>query len=154
MAVAELSRVSRHYVLVTVPFEEKRLLNMVQCGHCMTEFHSSLHMRSFREPDLIKLFEPHGFVVAALRRTGHEPYRSLRLSRLNASLTGYHSFWHPELRCPICGNSEIRNRRARENPISLILEGINWMLGRFLPAKPHNLCILFDRNVPRPARAG
>jgi 2-polyprenyl-3-methyl-5-hydroxy-6-metoxy-1,4-benzoquinol methylase len=145
MAVAELSRVSRHYVLVTVPFEEKRLLNMVQCSHCMTEFHSSLHMRSFGEMDLISLFQPHGFAVAKIRRAGYEPYRSIWLSRLNASVTGYHSFWRPELRCPVCGSSEVRRRRARENPISLILESVNWILGRFLPAKPHNLCILFEK---------
>jgi SAM-dependent methyltransferase len=144
-AVAELCRVSRHYVLVTVPFEEKRLLNMVQCNHCMTEFHSSLHMRTFHEEDLISLFQPHGFVVAAIRTTGHEPYRSVKLSRLDASLTGYHSFWRPELQCPVCGNIRIQKRRARENPISLILEGINWILGCLLPGKPHNLCILFEK---------
>ena len=144
-AVSELARVSRERVLVTVPFEEKRLLNMVCCERCLTEFHSSLHMRSFREGDVAALFRPHGFTMTAVRKTGRESYRSERVARLNAALTGYHSFWRPRLRCPVCGNGSVHHTRAREHTASLALEGINWVLRQLVPAKPHNLCVLLEK---------
>jgi SAM-dependent methyltransferase len=145
-AVRELARVSRHYVLVTVPFEENLGLNTVRCDRCSAEFHSSLHMRSFSAQDLVNLFEPYGLSVAAIRKTGNRCHRSQWLVRLNAALTGYRAFWRQGLRCPRCGNLEFRCRRARENPVSLVLEGMNRVLGRLLPPGPHNLCVLLEKD--------
>ncbi|MFH1314605.1 MAG: class I SAM-dependent methyltransferase [Candidatus Eisenbacteria bacterium] len=145
-AAAELARVSKRSVLVTVPFEENLVMNTVRCDNCSTEFHSSLHMRSFSAQDLVRLFEPHGLTAAAVRKTGNRPYRSEWIVRMNAALTGYRAFWRRGLRCPRCGNTEFRCRRARENPVSLVLEGMNRILSRLLPSQPHNLCVLLEKD--------
>ena len=145
-AAAELARVTRRYVLVTVPFEENLHLNTVRCEYCSTEFHSSLHMRSFSVRKLAELFKPWGLRPAAVRKTGTRRYRSRTMVRINAALTGYRAFWRRGLRCPRCGNTEFRCRRACENPVSLVLEGANRVLGRLLPCRPHNLCVLLEKD--------
>lgn len=144
-AIGELSRISRRYVLVSVPYAENRELNMVRCDRCLRRFHSSLHLRSFREAELIELFSARGFWAIDLRKTGWIPYRSAWLSRLNASLTGYHPFWHPGLQCPFCGRRPLTRKRARAHPLSLLLELGNWLLGRLRRPGPRSLCLLLER---------
>jgi len=144
-AAHELARVSARYVFVTVPFEEQRLANMVRCDRCLTEFHSSLHMRAFSEATLRELFQPTGLVVKRSFTTGAAPRRSELLARLNSALTGYHSYWSPGLICPVCNHTDIKRQRARDNPLSLVFEGLNALIGKLTSPRPHNLCILFER---------
>lgn len=141
-AVEELVRISARYILVTVPYREERRLNMVRCGDCLTEFHSSLHQRAFDEHDVYALFHQYRLEVVEVRKTGRQPFRSVLLARLNEALTGYHSFWRPGLRCPVCGNENFPRKRALRHPLSLVLEGLNWVMGRILPGRAHNICIL------------
>ena len=145
LAVAELCRVSRNYILVSTPFNENRNLNKARCALCLTEFHSSLHMRSFDEKKLSNLFQLHGLGVNIACKTGRSPYRSALLGQLNSMLTGYYHVYYEGMQCPVCGNVKFDRPRARVNPVSLVLEGMNWMLGKCLPSRSHNVVVLFEK---------
>jgi ubiquinone/menaquinone biosynthesis C-methylase UbiE len=55
-AVAELARVARHCVLVTVPYQEDRDAQRVRCPLCGCQFNPYYHMRSFDLPGLEGLY--------------------------------------------------------------------------------------------------
>lgn len=56
-ALRELVRVSRRYILVTVPNDEDLSVAAVKCPSCGCVFNASYHMRSFDEARLRRLFE-------------------------------------------------------------------------------------------------
>jgi SAM-dependent methyltransferase len=56
-ALAELARVARSYVFVSVPFQEKLWLDHVHCPQCGLWFHRNGHMRSYALEDLVGLFD-------------------------------------------------------------------------------------------------
>jgi len=142
--VAEINRVARRYILITTPYAERRELNMVRCERCLTTFHSSLHVRSFTEHTLEALFVKAGFRKIWIHCAGTRPYRSTLISRLNVALTAYYPYFSTPHSCPVCGNQAIRQMRARENPLSLVLEGLNAALAKVRRASPFSLCALFE----------
>jgi len=54
--LAELERVSRHYILISVPYKENLQLGTTKCSKCNTVFHIWGHIRRFSNRDLNKLF--------------------------------------------------------------------------------------------------
>ena len=53
-ALREIERVAREYIMISVPYREKRV--NVQCPYCSCMFHKNYHMRSFDEAILSDLF--------------------------------------------------------------------------------------------------
>jgi SAM-dependent methyltransferase len=58
-ALRELERISRKYILITVPYNEKLKYNMVVCPRCRYAFHPYHHLRRYQSQDLKTLFGPH-----------------------------------------------------------------------------------------------
>jgi SAM-dependent methyltransferase len=65
----ELQRVARRYLLISVPNAEDLRRSGVMCPKCCCWFNGSLHMRSFQEGALRRLFEPL-FTLRAARVIG------------------------------------------------------------------------------------
>jgi len=144
--VSELTRVSRKYVLVDVPSKENLELGMVKCNKCLSVFHSSLHLRSFSAESLKNQFAKNGNIIQCeLSGKGNRQYSSVFLTKLNRLFTGYYSYWQPNLKCPICGNPEIRRRRARQNILSFLLAGLNVLFGKIIPSKHRYIHILIEK---------
>ncbi len=55
-AISELKRVSKKYILITVPNKDNLELSTVMCSHCSCWFNSHFHMRSFDQDSLKYLF--------------------------------------------------------------------------------------------------
>jgi hypothetical protein len=143
--------VSRRFVLITTPFEERLENGLIQCDRCRSWFHASLHCQSFSLERIADLFGRAGAKVAIAAASGVQPFRSVRLGKITRALTGYYGgFWHEHLRCPLCGNAEIQQRRARGNPLRLLLGGTDVLLGRLVRAKPHNHVVLIELEYPAP----
>ena len=53
-SIAELKRISKKYIYITVPNEETIEKNLVKCGKCNTIFNKTYHLRSF---DILKFNE-------------------------------------------------------------------------------------------------
>lgn len=150
---AEVARVSRRYLLVTTPFEERLENGLIQCDRCMSWFHASLHCQSFSRARMEALFGAAGLRIAAYATSGVQPFHSVRLGKVTRALTGYYGgFWHPQLSCPVCGSRSIEQRRARGHPLRVLFGGLNVLLGRVLPSRPHNHVVLFEkRHEPEPS---
>ena len=56
-AVAEMMRVAKDYLLVSVPYREALDARLVRCGGCAQDFHPDHHYHSFSESDLAELFQ-------------------------------------------------------------------------------------------------
>lgn len=109
-ALRELSRVARHYVLVSVPYRQDLDASLSTCPSCRARFNADFHVRSFNESAMSGLFEQQGFRPAITRRLGEfTTYvdRTIR-SRMKA-------WWRqaPAMPayaiCPVCG---FRDREA------------------------------------------
>jgi ubiquinone/menaquinone biosynthesis C-methylase UbiE len=61
VALNELSRISRKYIIIGVPFEEKIQYNKVCCPKCNSTFNRDLHLQSFNIEKLENLFANKNF---------------------------------------------------------------------------------------------
>ena len=81
-ALRELVRVSRRWVLVTVPFEQK--IPIMLCPFCLNHFNCGGHLHSFSQRDLVDLFSKHGLRVTKISyRASSTPAWEQRLKSLH-----------------------------------------------------------------------
>lgn len=107
-ALAELLRVARRYVLITVPFREPLWMRRVRCPRCHMRFHEHGHVRRYESRDLEHLYawEPQ---VRPMQMKGILPYE--RYALLQESLALYKQYLQPDRNysrfavCPACGYS-------------------------------------------------
>lgn len=101
-ARAELARVSRSMIVVTVPNEQRLGESMTQCPECKAQFDPDLHMRSFDRARMRSLFEGEGFRCVDVREIGRAvgfrevPWTLRRARDRNAA-----AMRSPV--CPVCG---------------------------------------------------
>lgn len=98
--LAELSRVSSQYLLISVPCEENLQRSQVICPGCGCRFQPYYHMRSFHEKSMKNLFVEHGFSLKFLSTMGKKR-DYLGLSYL-LNLFGKTTFPKTTV-CPQCG---------------------------------------------------
>lgn len=60
-ALAELSRIARRSIVISVPYREAIGDNVDQCPVCLTIFNRDLHLRSFDDENFANLLRPYGF---------------------------------------------------------------------------------------------
>lgn len=100
----ELQRVSKKYILVSVPNNEILDISLEKCPACHCWFHPFFHIRSFDENKLKELFDsfepqtikPIGAPAVNFPKTFTKPYQILKL------IFNYPPF-HPYSICPTCG---------------------------------------------------
>jgi len=103
-ALSEFVRVSRKYIVISVPFDEHRVF--VQCPYCGASVNPNYHMRKFDESSMSSLF-PH----ARLERTaliGQAVTIPLQRWLSRQKRTN----WPPFLVCPVCGYRDNNNNGA------------------------------------------
>lgn len=105
-AKEELVRVSKKYILVSVPFSEDLRLENVKCPNCENKFNKSHHKRSFEESTMKKLFEEQGYRYKEIEYISKRNVYFLVTPLMNCwrRLIG-----HRDLRdtvCPACGYTE------------------------------------------------
>lgn len=107
-SLAELVRVSRKYVIVSVPYREKIEDNCTTCPSCRTRFNIDLHLRSFDDHAVKTLFPPGtarlDSVAFPVETTRLRWIGSLRQSVRRLNEHSEHRFLSPI--CPVCGYSE------------------------------------------------
>jgi SAM-dependent methyltransferase len=97
-ALQELSRVSKKYIIIAVPFDEDLEDNISQCPCCRTIFNNDLHFRSFDKDKMRGLFAGSGFTCVDIKTCekntfylGQKKYGNL-----------FYSQWKKKFRSPIC----------------------------------------------------
>lgn len=101
-ALAQLTRISKKYVIVSVPYAEDLRAAETSCPSCLTRFHRDLHLRSYTDDTMRHLLDDFGF------KQVHS--ENLVKSKLHIGLTWLHrmrsrkkcKIFESPL-CPICG---------------------------------------------------
>ena len=109
--ISELQRISRRYILVTVPYRENLRMRYARCAQCNHVFHAWHHLRTFKRSDLERDFggayEPVTWVTFGNKE-----------KRLNSSLLRISQNWgnqwfrQEKLSCGNCGG---RNAASSSN---------------------------------------
>ena len=140
-AIQELQRISKKYLLITVPNDEALNKNQVKCPNCKYIFNAAYHLHSFNKEKLVSLFPQFhqlqyfecGKAVRQYRPTllrikqqiGNS-WAQLKVNRI--------------LICPECSHRFRYHKNT--NLISLICDGLNKLLS---PRRPYWLGILFAK---------
>jgi hypothetical protein len=104
LALAELARVARRFVLITVPWRQDLDASLCRCPSCRTLFNGDFHVRRFDESAMLPLLAAHKFRAVWARPLGGRRVFAdqLWLSRLEGWWRG-----RPEMPanaiCPVCG---------------------------------------------------
>jgi SAM-dependent methyltransferase len=69
-ALNEMARLSKKYIIVSVPYKEDIEWNMVKCPVCFTKFHYDGHLQVFDETKMENLFSQQGFKCLSYNRLG------------------------------------------------------------------------------------
>lgn len=139
-ALKEVARITKRYILLSVPYEEVLAGGSVKCPSCGFVFHAYGHLRSYHENDLERLFP--GMELVGKRFLGvRKRYNNLELY-LRHRVGKYYSQESRAL-CPACGT---RNRTSRFPPVSALLAEVmcrvhtlirrppSWFLGLYQTA--------------------
>lgn len=60
-ALAELSRIARKHIMISVPYRQDLEASLSVCPNCCARFNADFHVRSFDEAGLGSLLQRHGF---------------------------------------------------------------------------------------------
>ena len=104
-ALSEISRVAKKYLIVSVPYMEKLEFGATTCPYCRSTFNRDLHVRSYSQLTLERLFDTYGF----RHKTSENLVKSIEFRGLN--------WWN-----------RIRNRNLKkvfESPICAICGFVN-----------------------------
>ncbi len=104
-AISELCRISKKYIIISVPFEENLEESHNKCPSCSSIFNYELHLRSYAKKDIEGLLSNCNFDCLetkifgkSFRYKGHYLFRKIfyrkQLMKWNSAI------------CPICGYSE------------------------------------------------
>lgn len=138
-ALSELARVSKKYIIISIPFNEVLQNSFTKCPQCLSEFNSDLHLRSYNSNDLENLFLPHGYkliqyknVVKWKKYLGIEIYSKLRSFFIQSQPRSFNS---PI--CPICGfknkSFKVASTKASESVVMVNRSKIKSFIKSYWP---------------------
>jgi len=114
--VSELMRVSRQYILISVPYRENLRRLLTKCPKCKHIFHIWGHCRSFSESKLDSVFTPLCSVSA--RFSGKRPpYFNPMVLWLNQTIGNRWAEFAPTTMCPECRNT--RFQKTNRNVVTV-----------------------------------
>jgi SAM-dependent methyltransferase len=123
-AVAELRRIARRWVIVTVPHAEDLREASVRCPQCGQVFHAYGHVRRFTVEDVRRLMPGNDLVEVNTRPV---PAWHPRLLDLRTDVLRRYA-WMPNCVCHHCGNTDFS--RARHDPVRRLLGAANKVVMR------------------------
>ncbi len=145
----EFERLSKHYILITVPNREPLHKLQVRCNQCGRVYHKNGHLQNFSKESIAGLFP--GWKVAALQEFG-KPVRGYKkyLARLKHQLTPPQawipSHWIKSQGVPyhFCIHCGARNElKGAFNPIAFAIDSVNTLISA---KHPSHLLILLRKN--------
>jgi SAM-dependent methyltransferase len=154
LALAELARIARKYVVVSVPYREDLEEKLSTCPSCRARVNVDYHVRTFDDGVLRQLLDPHGFRNLSVTHLGETiVYRDQWLrERLRSWRTGP-SFPSYAI-CPVCGyhdaarlRAELADRRAALAVPPPPMSPLRRLLSPLLPAMRFHrwACAVYSR---------
>ncbi|MEQ1579261.1 MAG: class I SAM-dependent methyltransferase [Steroidobacteraceae bacterium] len=145
-ALLELMRVSRRYLIVTVPREQDLTLGQVQCTVCKTLFNPDYHLRSFDQRSMIELFGAGPFLPRGVSAFGDGT--EYAFSRLITRLKRDRGNRFPQdIPCPACGTKLKGRPGAQMTPVTRSGGGVTSTIKALWPKRREQRWLLarYDR---------
>lgn len=141
----EFERVSKKYILITVPYCEYLPLDFAKCPKCGCIFHGAGHIRSFPPQGIDNLFSDFSLVLK--KGICFIPRKELGTKFeifIRQNLGGDYFHWSDKCFCPICGTKI--NKRAKRGFFSYLAAVIRRVQDIFLYGKtPKWLGLLYKK---------
>jgi len=97
----EMSRVSSHFIVISIPFKEDLNENVAKCRVCNEFFNVHLHRRTFNKGDLHNLFE--NFILSSLYSFDYrDKFFLTKIFTKFKKITGNYTIYE-NIICPFCG---------------------------------------------------
>ena len=149
-AVSEMKRISRHYILITTPNNEKLRLRYTKCHVCGFEFHIYGHLKTFNLSKLARYFDDYTISYSTL--CGHLEGKSFDIISYLKNKLGNSYFYVVDtqpLKCPRCGSilsrpSNNLGRRLIAFSLFKLRDTLNLLLNR--KPEPDTLVVLFKKD--------
>lgn len=101
-ALAELARIGRHQLLLSVPYEQDLTVGRVECPACRTLFNPDYHLRSYSRGTLPSLFQNWGYEMRDAMAFGvSREYAMVR--QIDAFKRSRGNRFPVDVPCPVCG---------------------------------------------------
>ncbi len=104
-AVAELKRISKKYILLSVPNDEKLRKRFTKCSSCRHEFHIYCHYHSFTLSKIKELFNGHTHMTHEVCGVFDKPSINLISFLKNRIANSYFFVDSIKLICPSCNSA-------------------------------------------------
>jgi SAM-dependent methyltransferase len=101
-ALSELTRVSRKYVIVSVPYAENLEKNHTQCPNCKSIFNADLHLRNFSDEAIRHLLVENNFDCVMIKKAGEQVFFKGHDRFTRMFYPEHFRMWRSPI-CPICG---------------------------------------------------
>lgn len=101
-ALTELSRTSKKYVIISVPYAENLEKNHTQCPNCKSIFNADLHLRSFSEESFRHLLDENNFECKRTKKAGEQIFFKGHDRFTRIFYPKHFRMWRSPI-CPICG---------------------------------------------------
>lgn len=122
-ALDELARISKKYIIVSVPFKEAIEQNSTQCPKCKSIFNINMHLRSFDENHIQNLLVHRGFkCINMVNAVKHKKYLG---SKIIDRIKARGVFFTPI--CPLCGYENLNYTKSTANPLNNINGKESWI---------------------------
>ena len=119
VALKELARISKRYILISVPNSENLKNNFVECPRCHTQFSRSFHKKSFDKKVMEELFKSHNFKNKYVKCIGaKKSYFIISPLYYFINRLIQKRKFKPSLLCPICGFSNKVIRETKGHKVS------------------------------------
>lgn len=113
----ELARISKKYLIISVPYKEVLEDSYTRCPNCKTIFNYEMHLRSYDETILRDLFAQRGFKCVDTVTTGTGVHYKGHRRFIRIFYPEYFHAWRSPI-CPLCGYSESAPKEVKSNVAS------------------------------------
>jgi SAM-dependent methyltransferase len=147
--IQELKRISKKYILITVPNNESLEKDLIRCPDCGFVFNRSYHVRRFTRETLAVHFPEYAVRQAFTFGSGKRGYPACLAGLKHRFVPA--SAWispdwvrhaHPEAMCPKC--ERVFHYGDRFHPGALFFDSVNRI---FSPKKPYWLFVLLEKKA-------
>jgi SAM-dependent methyltransferase len=125
----EIQRISRRYVVISVPFHEDLARKQARCSRCGHVYHIHLHLRSFDFPGLKSIFPAYRLKECRFSTSREKTYPSWLVAVRRRYAHRWE--WDKATFCPQCGHSE--GQPPRRTVLSAVTSLGGMVLGKSYP---------------------